>query len=297
MPRKLRIHYEGALYHVMVRGNNGEKVFEADKEKEEYNNIIKEYKNRYRFKIYAYCIMDNHAHLLIEVENVPLSKIMQGIQQAYTQRYNKRYNRTGHIFQQRFKSILCQKDTYLIALIKYIHDNPVNAKITETPDYKWSSHNDYIKYESSFVNIEPILAMFGAKKKEAVEAYKKNMEVKAKMNEEDYRISDEEIEEIIDGIGKEEIKWVTIEQVISETIKYFQIERKELESGKRTKKVADARKTIVLLSKELTNESNKSISEVLRISESGVSKIFSRENTLKEIQEAKTNISSSIRQA
>ncbi len=297
MPRKPRIHYEGALYHVMVRGNNGEKVFETEKEKQEYINITKEYKHRYRFKIYAYCIMDNHAHLLIEVENVPVSKIMQGIQQVYTQRYNKRYSRTGHIFQQRFKSILCQKDAYLIALIKYIHDNPVKAKITETPDYKWSSHNDYLKYDSSFVNIESTLAMFGTKKREAVEAYEKYMEVKEKINEEDYRISDEDIEEIMDGIGKEEIKRATIEQVISETIQYFQIERKELESGKRTKKVAEARKTIVILSKELTNESNKTISEALKISESGVSKILSRGNAANEIQEAKKNISLSICQA
>ncbi len=106
MPRKPRVYYDGALYHVMVRGNNGEKVFESEKEKQEYTNIIKGYKDRYHFKIYAYCIMDNHAHLLIEVGKIPLSKIMQGIQQVFTQRYNKRHSRTGHIFQQRYKSIL-----------------------------------------------------------------------------------------------------------------------------------------------------------------------------------------------
>lgn len=297
MPRKPRIHYEGALYHVMVRGNNGEKVFESGKEKQEYINIIKEYKKKYRFKIYAYCMMDNHAHLLIEVEKIPLSKIMQGIQQVFTQRYNKRYNRTGHIFQQRYKSILCQKDAYLFALIKYIHFNPVRAKITEIVDYKWSSHNEYIKYEYNLTDIEFILSMFSTKKKEAINEYKKYMEVEEKIKEEDYKISDEKIEEIIDGIEKEEIKRVTVEEIIAKTIEYFQIERKELESGKRTKKVKDARKVIVLLAKELTNENNKSISAALRISESGVSKIFSRENMATEIQEIKKIISLSICQA
>ena len=89
MARKPRVHYEGALYHVITRGNNKEKIFGEENEKEEYLRIIKKYKDRYGFKLYAYCIMDNHAHLLIEVGNIPLSKIMQGIQQVYTQRYNR----------------------------------------------------------------------------------------------------------------------------------------------------------------------------------------------------------------
>ncbi len=297
MPRKPRVYYEGALYHVMVRGNNGEKVFESEKEKQEYTNIIKGYKDRYHFKIYAYCIMDNHAHLLIEVGKIPLSKIMQGIQQVFTQRYNKRHSRTGHIFQQRYKSILCQKDAYLLSLIKYIHLNPVKAKMTKTPNYKWSSHNEYIKYEHNIADIEFILSMFGTIKKEAIKEYKKYMEIEEKLKEEDYKVNDEEIEEIIDGIGKDEIKKVTLEEVITETLAYFQIERKELESGKRTKNLSDARKAIVLLSKELTGASNKSISTALRISESGVSKILSREKNEREIREVREKISLSICQA
>lgn len=298
MPRKPRIYYEGALYHVMVRGNNGETVFEMEKEKQEYINIIKKYKEKYRFKIYAYCIMDNHAHLLIEVEKMPLSKIMQGIQQAFTQKYNKKNNRTGHVFQQRYKSVLCQKDEYLYALIKYIHFNPIKAKVAETLDYKWSSHKEYLNYENNLVNIESILSLFSTKKKDAIKEYKKYMEVEEPIiKEEDYKISYEKIEKIIKGIEKEGMQRLTLEKVISETIKYYKINRTELESGKRTENVKEARKMIVLLAKELTKESNKSISKPLGISESGVSKIISRENIGNEGKKAMETIRMSICQA
>lgn len=144
MARKPRIHYEGALYHVLVRGNNRSYIFRSKDNKEEYKTIISKCKKRYRFKLYAYCIMDNHAHLLIEVEDIPLSKIMQGIQQVFTQYYNRRNRTTGHVFEQRYKSFLCDKDHYLLSLIRYIHQNPVRSKLTGTLDYEWSSHREYI---------------------------------------------------------------------------------------------------------------------------------------------------------
>lgn len=91
---------------------------------------------RYDFKLYAYCIMDNHVHMLIEVKDVPLSLIMQGIQQSYTQRYNIKYMRGGHVFQQRYKGILCDKEGYLLQLIIYIHNNPVKAGFESQINYK-----------------------------------------------------------------------------------------------------------------------------------------------------------------
>ncbi|WP_084112119.1 transposase [Paramaledivibacter caminithermalis] len=141
--RKPRIHFEGALYHVIVRGNNKNYIFEDDKDKLEYLMRVKKYKEKYRSKLYSYVIMDNHAHLLIEVSNTPLTKIMQLIQQTYTQYYNKKYNRTGHVFEQRYKAILCNKDEYLLTLIRYIHKNPERANISDI-NYKWSSHQEYI---------------------------------------------------------------------------------------------------------------------------------------------------------
>jgi REP element-mobilizing transposase RayT len=88
--------------------------------------------------------MDNHAHLLIEVDDIPLSKIMQGIQQVFTQHYNRKNKTTGHVFEQRYKSFLCAKDAYLLQLIRYIHQNPVRSKLTGGLNYQWSSHKEYI---------------------------------------------------------------------------------------------------------------------------------------------------------
>lgn len=88
--------------------------------------------------------MDNHAHLLIEVANIPLSKIMQGIQQVFTQYYNRRNRSTGQVFEQRYKSYLCDRDEYLLPLIRYIHQNPLRSKLEGGIDYQWSSHKEYI---------------------------------------------------------------------------------------------------------------------------------------------------------
>jgi len=125
MARKPRIHYQDAFYHVIVRGNNRAYIFKSKDNKEEYKKIVSKYKKRYRFKLYAYCIMDNHAHLLIEVANIPLSKIMQGIQQIFTQYYNRRNRSTGQVFGQRYKSHLCDRDEYLLPLIIKLGTHPI----------------------------------------------------------------------------------------------------------------------------------------------------------------------------
>jgi REP element-mobilizing transposase RayT len=125
------VHYDGALYHVIARGNNRANVFETDEEKEKYLEILADYKERYDFQLYAYVIMDNHVHLLLQIGKNPLSKIMQGIQQRYTQYYNGHCKHSGHVFEQRYKAILCEKESYLMALICYIHQNPVRANIPE----------------------------------------------------------------------------------------------------------------------------------------------------------------------
>ena len=105
LPRKKRIYYEGVLYHVITRGNNKEYISESDQDKNEYLKRVKKYIEKYKGKLYAYVMMDNHCHMLIEVSDIPLSKIMQLIQQTYTRWYNKINKRSGHVFEQRYKSI------------------------------------------------------------------------------------------------------------------------------------------------------------------------------------------------
>ena len=176
MPRKPRIHYPGAVYHVIARGNNRENIFNKEPDKEKYLNLLIKYKEKHDFYLYAYAFMDNHLHLLIEVKDVPLSTIMQALQVSYTQYFNKKYDRVGHVFQQRYKAILCRKDKYLLTLIRYIHENPVKAGLSHTLEYKWSSHKDYIKAQNHIVSIEPVMGYFDNGLREAVNKYMQFMQ-------------------------------------------------------------------------------------------------------------------------
>lgn len=170
MPRKPRVHYYGAVYHVMARGNNKEAIFASEKDRNKYLELVRRYKAKYDFLLYAYVLMENHVHLLVEVRENPLSKIMQGIQLSYTQYFNKKYDRVGHVFQQRYKAILCTKDEYLITLIKYIHLNPVRAEIG-TLDYAWSSHKDYIRGTDQLVDLKFPLSLFDSNRNAALKYY------------------------------------------------------------------------------------------------------------------------------
>ena len=131
MARKPRIEYEGAFYHVITRGNRREKIFRDKKDFLKYLEILSHYKKRYRFRLYSYVLMSNHVHLLMETGKVSLSKVKQGINQSYTAYFNRKYKTVGHLFQGRYKALLCDRERYLLSLIKYIHFNPVRAKMVK----------------------------------------------------------------------------------------------------------------------------------------------------------------------
>jgi hypothetical protein len=117
-------------------------------------------------RIYAYCLIPNHVHLLVETASTPLAKFMQGLQQSYTQYFNHRYRKVGHLFQGRYKAIICHRDKYLLALIRYIHLNPVRAKLVTRPErYRYSGHNSYLTDGTAkIVDAAPILKLMGGKK-------------------------------------------------------------------------------------------------------------------------------------
>ena len=136
MTRKVRVEYPGAFYHVMTRGNRKEAIFKDDRDRLKFLQKLLEYKEKFGFVLYAYTLMKNHIHLLIETKDAPLSKIMQGLLQSYTQWYNGKYRTVGHLFQGRYKAILCDKKVYLLNLIRYIHLNCARAGIVKDPrDY------------------------------------------------------------------------------------------------------------------------------------------------------------------
>ncbi len=173
MARKPRIQYEGAFYHVITRGNQRQTIFRDEEDYRQYLEILARYKNLYKYRLYAYVLMKNHVHLLIEARETPLSKILQGINQSYTARFNRRYKTVGHLFQGRYKAILCDRDSYLLSLVKYIHLNPVRARLIKTPkEYAWSSHRTYIEPVSkNIVDKDQVLRMFSEDKGKARRLY------------------------------------------------------------------------------------------------------------------------------
>jgi putative transposase len=173
MARKPRIEYEGALYHVIIRGNQRQRVFKNIDDYQKYISLLAFYKERYKYSLYAYVLMSNHVHLLIETLQIPLSKILQGINQSYTMYFNRKYRTVGHLFQGRYKAILCDKDAYLLALVKYISLNPVRAKIAKAPgEYRWSSHHSYLKQQrNDIVDTDQVLRMFSEDKSRARKLY------------------------------------------------------------------------------------------------------------------------------
>lgn len=145
MPRAPRIHLPGALYHTMARGNRGQRTFEDKLDYQTFLKIISELKTRKPFLLHAYCLMPNHLHLLMEVNRFSLATIMQNLLTRYSKRFNIRHQRLGHLFQGRYKAIHCQKDAYLQELVRYIHLNPVRAKLIKDPKaWAWSSHRQYL---------------------------------------------------------------------------------------------------------------------------------------------------------
>src|SRR6056297_1252298 len=140
MARPLRIEFEGALYHVMARGNARDDIFLDDNDREGFIDNLGRVCARFDWRVWAWCLMDNHYHLLIETLRPTLSKGMREVNGVYTQRFNRRHGRVGHVLQGRYKAVLVQKDTHLLELSRYVVLNPVKAGITENAvDWQWSS--------------------------------------------------------------------------------------------------------------------------------------------------------------
>ena len=140
MPRSPRAHFYGAVYHVMARGVDGRDIYADDSDRRFFLSELDRVKTDFAADIKAYVLMGNHFHLAIKVAHVTISVIMQRLETVYAQAFNRRHKRSGHLFQARFKAKLCLDDAYLLAVIRYIHLNPVRAGfVQEAHHWPWSS--------------------------------------------------------------------------------------------------------------------------------------------------------------
>ncbi len=144
MARPLRALLAGGLYHVIHRGNNRQAIFLSDQDRLAFLRRLAEYARLFRCRLHAYCLMDNHLHLLVETRLANLSGFGQRLFGSYTLWFNRKHQQVGHLFQGRFKSLLVDSDAYLLELSRYIHLNPVRARIARKPEtYRWSSVRHY----------------------------------------------------------------------------------------------------------------------------------------------------------
>jgi REP element-mobilizing transposase RayT len=158
---------------VPARGNRRAVLFHEDSDYQTYLDRLERYRQRDGVTLYAYVLMANHVHLLVETGVVPLSRTMQTLQFTYSQYYNRRYRKTGHLFQGRYTAILCDRETYLLELVRYLHLNPARLRSPLNPwSYRWSSHRAYLG-ESGTVQVQPatVLDQFHRQLRPARQAY------------------------------------------------------------------------------------------------------------------------------
>lgn len=167
MPRKARKRSNSGIYHLMLRGVNRQNIFMEDEDRLKFMETFRRYKQVSNYEIYAYCLMNNHVHLLIKENKEPISIIMKRISSSYVLWYNKKYSRCGHLFQERFRSEAVETDAYFLTVLRYIHQNPLKAGITKKSNsFRWSSYHEYME-NASIVDIEFGLNMFSQDKETA----------------------------------------------------------------------------------------------------------------------------------
>ena len=174
MTRPLRLAYPGALYHVTTRGNARQAIYTDDQDHSTFLAVLAAVVMRSQWLCHAYCLMDNHYHLLIETPQGNLSAGMRQLNGIYTQRFNRRHTRVGHVFQGRFKAILVERESYLLELCRYVVLNPVRAGLAKRPQmYRWSSYRATAGLEQApeWLTREWVLAQFSPQRRRAERQY------------------------------------------------------------------------------------------------------------------------------
>lgn len=171
MPRKARGKSESGIYHIILRGQNRQTIFEDDEDREKFLQTLETCKNKSGFKIYGYCLMGNHIHLLLHEMDEELGIMMRRLGASYVYWYNWKYKRCGHLFQDRFKSEAVETDAYFLTVLRYIHLNTVKVGLAEKMfDYKWNSYCGYL-YNIGITDIDFALRFFDKDRKKAIDDF------------------------------------------------------------------------------------------------------------------------------
>jgi REP element-mobilizing transposase RayT len=297
--RPVRIEYENAVYHITARGNERKDIFVNQKDREKFLHYLCVVHQRYEIIVYCYVLMNNHYHLLIETPQANLSRVMRDLNGHYTIYFNLRHNRAGHLLQGRYKAILVDKDNYLLELSRYIHLNPVRAKVLANPEqYSHSSMHYYIGKETvpDWLNTNFILEQFGRNKREQIKRYKKF--VYDGINKQNSPLEDSYAQSILGSaffiekikdtylrgknISRETPKLKSLKygknlhELAAHVMDYYKIDRAAL--FRKKAKFNNGKKVFVYLARTYTHNGLRAIKDFLdnSITEVAISKIYNR---------------------
>ena len=256
---KFRKMGNSKIYHIMIKGIDGQNIFYDDKDRRNFLRKFLENKKEFNYAVYSYCLMTNHVHMVIKCKDEFLSKSMQSLMIRYVRYFNKKYQRTGSLVQSRFKSKCIENQKYFLEVCRYIHRNPEKALMAKTQNYKWSSYHEYVGQEK-IINKKVLLHYFN---NDVSEFVKYTTNVDTEDIEDVYNYAEYEI--INRLLDEDLIKIIMIRfgiDDINNVVRFFKNKsQKELmEDLKIIKKIKGARKT--------------QVARVLRINRKIVNKIW-----------------------
>jgi len=311
MPRKARIDIPGCLYHVIARGTERRKIFLDNKDRADFLARLSSALDKTGGKCLAWCLMPNHFHLLILRGKGTLSELMRRLMTGYAVGFNVRHRRCGHLFQNRYKAVLCEEDGYLLELSAYIPLNPLRAGLVkdmgELGRYRWSSYSEALKPEpGGIIDRDYVLQHFGEKRKEAVKKFQafvaersskqgkgeysgggliKSMgglaNVLAMRKEGEKELCDERvlgsgdfIEKVLKEAGEKPERKVKVEEIMKAVEKSAGVKAEEILSRSRRRSVAAARARYCYLAKERCGVSGAGLMKQLKMSSGGITRLF-----------------------
>ena len=257
MPRPPRLHVPGGCYHVILRGNHRKDLFATDSDRDILDLIVAESLVTCQARLHAFCWMTNHLHALIQIHEQPLGKLMQRIAGRYSKHRHRSLRTTGHSFERRYKAWLIDVDSYFVTLLRYIHLNPVKARmVTDANEYRWSSHRVYLGTDSlPWVTSEYGLSFFGNSIDDARRAYRDFMMQRIYASEERLLEDTHELDSRIIGTDRfvaslpampyRPKSSLTLTQLASEVCRDHSIEINELRSPQRHHVLMKARREFV----------------------------------------------------
>ncbi len=266
MPRVARKKSPDSIYHVMSKSISEVNLFKDDDDKEKYLEILKGYQDIFYFKVYAYCLMDNHCHFIIDVNGADISKIFHGVNYKYAMYFNSRYKRHGHLFQDRFKSITVNKDNYLVTLSGYIHANPLSIEeySNKVEEYEFSSLGIYLGLREDKYNLMDETFLMSQFSNKEVDAKRLYLEFVKQCTDENIRAKIEFKNEGTEYAGCRTIiaRDYSVEKIIEFLCKKLNATEADFRI-KNCKKTVEKRAILVLFMRCFCNYTNKEICKVI----------------------------------